>query len=193
MISARSIPLLCVLISLLLAGSLEAQTPRQSWTSDRRDFRAGDLITVMIDEHTLAASNQGEFNSDRRYRDLGVGVGQSLTGAIPGGSADINSSNQAESRRRGESTRQNRFRGEMTVRILAVEEGGMLRVEGRKVVNIDRVSEELTLRGLVRPHDVSAANMVESWRVADAELLYTARGDSPRGGILGRLLGAIWP
>lgn len=193
MIPPRTTPLLIALATLLLAGSLEAQTARQSWTSDRRDFRAGDLITVMIDEHTLAASNQAEFNSDRRYRDLGLGVGQSITDAVPGGGADINTSNQAESRRRGESTRQNRFRGEMTVRILDVEEGGMLRVEGRKTVNIDRVTEELTLRGLVRPHDVSAANTVESWRVADAELLYTARGDSPRGGILGRLLGAIWP
>ncbi len=193
MMPGRTIVTVVALLVGLDAGAAEAQRAPQSWTSDRRDFRAGDLITVMIDEHTLAASNQGEYSSDRRYRDLGLGVGQSVTSAIPGGGAEVNSSNRAESRRQGESTRQNRFRGEMTVRVVEVEEGGILRIEGRKVVNIDRVSEELLLRGLLRPNDVTASNTVESWRVADPEILYTTRGTSPRGGILGRILGAIWP
>jgi hypothetical protein len=35
--------------------------------------------------------------------------------------------------------------------------------------------------------------VVDSWRVADAELVYTSSGQRPRGGILGRMLGAIWP
>src|SRR5690606_21314601 len=161
----------------LVAGAAEAQTARQSWTSDRRDFGPGDVITVLIDEYTLAASNQGEYASDRRFRDLGLGVGQSVTAAAgTRGSAEVTSSNQSESRRSGEATRQNRFQGEMTVRVLAVEEGGLLRVEGRKVVNIDRSSEELLLRGLIRPQDISASNMIDSWRVADAELLYSSKG-----------------
>lgn len=178
---------------MLAAGAAEAQTARQSWTSDRRDFGPGDVITILIDEYTLAASNQGEYASDRRFRDLGVGVGQSVSSAAPGGSAEVTSSNQSESRRSGEATRQNRFQGEMTVRVLSVEEGGLLRVEGRKVVNIDRSSEELLLRGLIRPQDISASNTIDSWRVADAELLYSSQGVTPRGGILTRILGAIWP
>jgi flagellar L-ring protein FlgH len=177
------------------AGSAEAQASRQSWTADRRDFVEGDVITVLIDEHTLAAANQGNFASDRRFRDLGVGAAQNVTGAIPSVRGEVSSTNQAESRSRGEATRQNRFQGEMTVRVIGIEPGGLLRVEGRKVVNIDRTSEELMLRGLIRPQDVSTRNLVDSWRVADAELLYTSRGGlaSPRGGIIGRILGIIWP
>lgn len=179
--------------SLLTCGSLEAQAARESWTADRRGFIIGDAITVMIDEHMLAASNQGNFSSDRRFRDLGLGAAQSGASALPNVRGEVSTSNQAESRQRGEATRQNRFQGEMTVRVLSVEEGGLLRIEGRKVVNIDRTSEELLLRGLVRPQDVTSANTVDSWRIGETELIYTSRGTGPRSGILGRLLGAIWP
>ncbi|MEX2584026.1 MAG: flagellar basal body L-ring protein FlgH [Gemmatimonadota bacterium] len=174
------------------AGAADAQT-RQSWTSDRRDFAAGDVITVLIDEYTLAASNQGDFNSERRFNDLSIGAGQSVTSAIPNVGAEVRTGNQGETRSQSDATRQNRFQGEMTVRVLSIEEGGLLRVEGRKVVNIDRTTEELVLRGLVRPNDVSASNMVESWRIGDAELVYTSERPSARGGIFGRILGIIWP
>ena len=69
----------------------------------------------------------------------------------------------------------------------------VLRIEGRKMVNIDKSSEELVLRGFVRPQDVSDRNMIDSWRVGDAELVYTSRGSKPRGGIIGGLLAKLWP
>ena len=68
----------------------------------------------------------------------------------------------------------------MTVRVVGVEEGGLLRVEGKKLVNIDDISEELVLRGLVRPDDVTTRNMVESWRIGDVELVYTTEGTVAR-------------
>lgn len=180
-----------VLGLILMASNVDAQS-RASWTSDRRDFAEGDVITVLIDEYTVAASNQGDFASDRRFRDLGVGASQSIIAGLPGGGADVTSSNQAESRRSSDASRQNRFQGEMTVRVLGLE-NGMLRVEGKKTINIDDKSEELVLRGLVRPEDISAANMVDSWRVAESELVYTSTGTAPKSGIIGRLLGVIWP
>lgn len=181
------------LAALAMADTASAQTSRRSWTSDRRDFAEGDVITVLIDEHTLAAANQGDFSSDRRFRDLGVDVSQTVSAGIPNIGAGVSSNNQSESRSRSEASRQNRFQGEMTVRVVGVEEGGLLRVEGKKMINIDDVSEELVLRGLVRPDDVTPRNLVESWRIGDVELVYTTEGTEPKGGILGRLLGKIWP
>jgi flagellar L-ring protein FlgH len=189
----RTSALLAILVASAMSTASNAAAQRQSWTSDRRDYAVGDVLTVMIDEYTMAAANQGTFASDRRFRDLGVDAAQNVVAGGPRVGARVSSTNQAESRQRGEATRQNRFQGEMTVRILAVEEGGMLRVEGRKVVKIDRISEELVMRGVIRPQDVSSANMVDSWRVGDAELVYSSSGGRPRGGIVGRLLGAIWP
>ena len=185
-----------------LAGPLAAQqangaqrAPRRSWTADRQEFAVGDVITVLIDEYTLASANKGSFASDSRSRDLGLGVGQNVTAAIPPLSADVSSSSDARSQSRGEATRQNRFQGEMTVRVTEIDPAGLVRVEGLKVIDIDGSREELVLRGWVRPQDVSPGNLIDSWRLGDAELVYTGKGgiDKPRGGIIGKLLGALWP
>lgn len=193
--SHRSISFLVLaLVALAGADTASGQTStRRSWTADRRDFTEGDVITVLIDEYTLAAANQGDFSSDRRFRDLGVDVSQNVSAGLPRVGASVGTSNQAESRSRSEASRQNRFQGEMTVRVIGIEPNGLLRVEGRKMVNIGEVSEELHLRGLVRPDDVSSRNLIESWRIGDVELVYTTEGTQPKGGIIGRLLGKIWP
>jgi flagellar basal body L-ring protein FlgH len=51
----------------------------------------------------------------------------------------------------------------------------------------------MVLRGFIRPQDVSPTNMINSWRIGEAELVYTTKGTGPKGGIIGRLLGMIWP
>lgn len=194
--SWKILPLAAVLMGALATATsaAEGQTVRQSWTADRRDFAEGDIVTILIDEYTLASAQRGNFASDRRFRDLGVSGGQSISDDLPGsGGAEFSTSNQAESRRRDEATRQNRFQGEMTVRVVAIEPSGLLRVEGSKSLNLDGAVERLTLTGLVRPEDISESNFVDSWRVSDTEIAYDTRGNGPRGGIIGRVLGWIWP
>ena len=177
------------------AAPSAARPPLRSWTADRKDFAVGDVITVIIDEFTVAAANRGNSASDRRQRDLGLGVAQNVTASLPSVGADVSSSSSAESSTRGEATQRNRFQGEMTVRVTEVDPTGLLRIEGTKVVDIDGSKQEMALKGWVRPQDISARNLVDSWRVGDAELAYSAKGSlgKPRGGIIGRILGAVWP
>ncbi|HET7274977.1 MAG TPA: flagellar basal body L-ring protein FlgH [Longimicrobiaceae bacterium] len=188
---------------LVIAPDLAAQVegpstraPRQSWTADRRAFQVGDVVTVIVDEYTLASANQGTSSSDRRYRDAAVTGGQSISATLPGRlGVDFGTSNEAESRSTGEALRQNRFQGEMTARVTSIEPSGLLKIEGTKVIDVDENREELTLTGWVRPQDVSAANLVDSWRIGDAEIVYRSNGDlgSPRGGFISRILGWLWP
>jgi flagellar L-ring protein FlgH len=183
--------------------AVTAERPvRQSWTADRRAFVEGDMITVLIDEHTLAMAHQGNSAVDARRRDMSADARAdarlpdgSIGGLPVSGGAAVGTSNVGESRQRGDATRENRFRGEITVRVVSVDAGGNLRVEGRKMVNVDRNRQEISLTGFVRPQDVSPQNVIDSWRVADAEVVYVSRGslDRPRGGILSRLLAALWP
>ena len=186
--------LMCVAAPLAAQAPAPVKSPRRSWTADRQDFVVGDVITVLIDELTVASANKGTTASDRRGRDLGLGVAQNVVSSIPVVAADVSSTNSAESSQRGESTQANHFQGEMTVRVTEIE-NGLLRIEGIKLVDVDGSKQELALRGWVRPQDVSSRNLVDSWRVGDAELTYTAKGSlgKPAGGIIGKLLGAIWP
>lgn len=180
----------------LAAQDAVASAPRQSWTADRRAFQVGDVVTVLVDEFTLASANQGTASSDRRYRDASISAGQTIAPTMPGRlGVDFGTANEAESRSTGEAVRQNRFQGEMTARVVAIEPTGLLQIEGTKVIDVDENREELTLSGWVRPQDVSASNLVDSWRIGDAEIVYRSSGDtdSPDGGFISRILGWLWP
>jgi flagellar L-ring protein precursor FlgH len=176
------------------AGAPEARRPRLSWTADRREFAVGSVLTVLIDEYALASANRTDVAQDLRRRDLDLVAGGVLPGgALPSVAARVGSTNDTDSRQLGDAVRQNRFQTEMTVQVIGLEPGGLLRVEGKKVIKLDKGEQELRLSGVVRPEDISTSNLVDSWRIAEAELIYSSRGLKPSGGLLGRLLGAIWP
>lgn len=196
----RGLLLAAALLAPVAEASAQAgdpsRPPRRSWTSDRRDFTVGDVITVLVDDYTSASANRGNLASESRHRDFSADVAGSGLGArIPAAGAGAGSSSVGESRQRGEAVRSSRFRGELSVRVDSVAPDGMLRVRGSKRVRMDRDRQEVTFTGWVRPQDVSRENTLDSWRVADAELLYVGKGSlgKPKSGIVTRILGWFWP
>ena len=156
----------------------------------------GDVVTVLVDEYTMASANTGNTAQDTRRRELGLDAGFDAMGTGMSARADIGSRNSAQSTQRGEAVRQNRFQSEMSVRVVEVDAAtGLLRLQGSKLVDVDENKQQVTFTGFARPQDVSAQNVVESWRVADAQLVYESEGSlgKPKGGIMGRVLGMIWP
>jgi flagellar L-ring protein precursor FlgH len=173
-----------------------APRARQSWTSDRRDYAVGDIITVLLDESMLATAAKNNTASDRRSRDLGLGAsGSGMAASLPATGARVGTTNDSESRIRGESVNQSRVRSEISVRVVAVEPNGALKIKGEKAINLDKDRQTLALSGIVRPQDISGQNTVDSWRIADAQIGYVGKGGlgKPKGGIVGRILGAVWP
>lgn len=168
---------------------------RASWISDRRSFSVGDVLTVMVDEFTLASANLGNTNTNNRRNVKDASVNVRLPASTMGGSAGLSASDNNEQNQRGEAVRQNRFQSEMTVRVIEVLAGGVLRVEGRKVLNVDKNAQEVVMSGFVRPQDVGPFNQVDSWRVGELRLDYKADGQlgKPKQGILGRIFGMVWP
>lgn len=175
----------------IIPGSAHAQSAgpavRVSWTSDVVSVRMGDIVTIMIDEFTLTSADRNESNSTTRGRDVSIG------GSLFGGS--LRTGNDASNSVRGQSSRTERFSAELSARIVELLPNGIVRIEGRKKVQIDNHEQEVIVRGLVRTQDISVANTIESWRVADAELLYNSNGElgSAGGGIWSKLLGLIIP
>ncbi|MBX6365031.1 MAG: flagellar basal body L-ring protein FlgH [Gemmatimonadetes bacterium] len=169
---------------------------RFSWTTDRRRFAVGDLITVLVDEYTLASADRTNTATQDR------GVRADLSGAFGSGTnagsrmtGGIGSSFDTDSRQRGESTHHNRITSEITVRVTQVEPSGILHVEGKKVMRIDRNEQTLVVSGLVRPEDVTAQNVVDSFRLADAriETVPDKSLGEPKKGILSKIVGMLWP
>ncbi len=165
------------------ADQSSARLPlRSSWTSDRVAVREGDIITILVDELTQASANTNETSSRDRDRNIRL--------SLSGSGGGLRAANGLSTRAVGQSSRADRFSSEVTVRIVEILPSGVARVEGSKRIQIDEHEQEVVVRGLIRPQDLSAANTIESWRVAEAEILYTSNGKLvSSGGILSRILG----
>jgi flagellar L-ring protein precursor FlgH len=96
----------------------------------------------------------------------------------------------------GSTNRTGKIVGTITARVTEVMPNGTLSVESRKEITINNEKQVLVLRGLVRPEDISVANMVASSKVADAEIFLVGDGvlqEKQRQGWLVRILDGVWP
>ena len=200
------------LVTLLLSAiviPLDAQTPAAqaatsaatpaappksalgSWTSDRRSFVVGDVITILIDDYTISTAVTENTATDTRTS--GVSVTANLPTGSKGGGVD--SRKNADQQRRGSAKRENRFQNEMSVRIATIGPGGLLQLKGTKKINVDKNTQDILMTGWARMQDISTQNVIESSRVADFQLGYAAVGSlgKPTKSIIMKLLGGVLP
>jgi flagellar L-ring protein precursor FlgH len=198
---AISLTLLVLGAPALLAQAKDAAPtpPRHlmSWTADRREYQVGDVITILVSDATLATATKSQSGSDQQTRknSLGLTPPKVGTSSLPSIDASMNMGKNASSSQTGDAKRNLSFRGDISVRVVAVDKTGLLQVKGTKLVDVDKNKQTLNLAGWIRPEDVTPDNLVASERVADAQLTYTLSGDlgKTRGGIVGRLLNVFWP
>ena len=164
---------------------------RQSIYADRRDFAVGDIVTILIDDYTITTALKENVSSDTRSRGL------SLAARLPTSSKSIglDTHNDASQNERGSAKRENRFQNEMSVKVVAVGQNGLLQLKGTKNINVDKNVQDITLSGWVRAQDVSLQNTIESAKIADASIGYTSPGNltKPKQGMISKILGAFWP
>jgi flagellar L-ring protein precursor FlgH len=199
-----TMPVVLVLLALLapvLIAQDNNQTPKRhlsSWTSDRREYDVGDVITVLVSEATLASATKSQTGSDQQSRKNDVAIALPKVGpltSVPDVDGTMSMGRNASSKQTGNAARGVTFRGDISVRVVEVDKNGQLRIKGTKTVDVDKNKQTLEFTGWIRPQDISMQNLIASERVADAQLTYKLSGDigKTRGGIVGRLLNVFWP
>lgn len=182
--------LACLLLGFESATGQEIPSARHSWTSDSFPIRTGDVVTILIDEFTVASADRDETNARQRGRDVGLRADPSSL-SFGGG---LRTQNDASNRTRGSSSRRERFTAELSARVVELLPNGIARVEGTKRVQIDKHEQEVLVRGFVRVQDITADNTVPSWKIANAELVYDSNEELGKaGGIWSKLLDLIVP
>lgn len=161
---------------------------RQSWTSDRRPLRVGDILTIVVDERALASERASDVaRSDRNQR-------ASLDAKMaPEDLESLGIGYSAASDQTGRRERSGSLIAVVSVRVMSVDDAGIATIEGTKLVNIDGRRQELRITGVVRSEDVTQQNTVLSSRIANGEIFYLGKKIGPKTGILGKLLGLLWP
>ena len=171
----RSTASLALALACAAIGSVSAQSlfEEQSWrgfTSDNKAFRPGDVLTVQVLENSSASSSAdtGTRRSNRLEAELAHGSRTAAEAALVV---------QGEFDGGGRTQRASRLLTTLTVTVQEVLPGGQLRVAGTQSVTVNDELQRVTLEGVVRPADITAGNVVQSPRVAQARITYVGEGD----------------
>jgi flagellar L-ring protein precursor FlgH len=166
-------------------------------SSDLRARRVGDIVTILVREKASAVSS----GTVKTQRNSSLQASISAAGGItrPTGPlvnlAKAGTSSALDGQ--GATTRDTTLTASISTVVTQVLPNGSLVIQGTKNVKINTENQVLGLRGIVRPVDLSAGNMVSSDRVAQMDLQVNGKGvvgDSvKRPFILYRLLMDILP
>ena len=164
---------------------------------DLKARRPGDLITVILDENTVAAKSASTRSSKDTSIDIPVPtiLGTTLSNNNRPLSTTLEGSNSFSGA--GDSNQSNSLNGNITVTVVQITDTGNLIIKGEKLLTLNSGHEVISISGVVRPTDVTPDNTVISTLIADANIVYSGRGliaDNNRAGWLTRAVNSkFWP
>jgi flagellar L-ring protein FlgH len=159
------------------------RTGSRSFFNDQRAARIGDIVTVNIEIDDRAQLS----NSSNRTREASTSAGvtnffglERTIGQLFNSAFDAENmiGAEAESQHRGAGAINRQEKVRLTIAAVIVDRlpNGNLVLAGRQEVRINGELRELTVSGVIRPEDVTAANTVNQTQIAEARISYGGRG-----------------
>lgn len=158
-------------------GSLfTAAGPLSNAARDVRAGAPGDIVTIVVSDQ-VSATASGGTNSSRASN--GKASISSLAGTLAAGNplgSLLDFSNERKIVGAGDTSRTMAFTTTVSARVVATTLNGMLVVEATKETVVNSERQQIVLRGLIRPFDVTPANTIRSDQIADLALIVNGKG-----------------
>lgn len=171
--------------------------PFSDLAADIRPRRVNDIVTIVVVDRASAIA-RGTVRSARSAQ-ANASI-NAIAGTPPGGNRLpnlLNLGGQSSLDGEGETTRETVLQTTLAARVTHVLPSGLLVVQGEKLVRVNSEMQTVTIRGLLRPVDVTGGNSVLSDRLAELEIVVNGKGvvgDAiRRPNILYRILLGILP
>ncbi len=167
------------------AEAAPSESPGSLWSgsatlidisSDLRARRVDDIVTIVVNE-TASAVSTGATKTARNS-DASASL-SSAAGkfAVPARLGNIlTTSGKTSLDGTGTTSRTTTLTTTITARVVDVLPNGYLVVQGNKTVLVNSENQVVTLRGVVRPTDLTVANTVQSGNVGQMELKINGKG-----------------
>ena len=170
-------------------GSIYNNRQNDNFFGRSRNYRVGDLITVLLNESTQANRKQdGNISRESSNNVVPSGLasrlenlalptrvlGTTLDGVLKG--VNLNAA-KIDNTNTGLANQEATLNGAVSVTVVEVLANGNLMVRGEKQLAFTEGSEVIQISGILRPNDVSPNNMVQSRRLANAQISYRGTGD----------------
>jgi flagellar L-ring protein precursor FlgH len=170
------------------------------------DVRArfpGDLLTILVSEQSQGkkdASTEAKAQSSisASVEDF-FGIPAAAVHFLPKGfnpSSIVKAETARDSKGDGTTSRDGTLTASITVTVVGIDTAGNLRVQGDKIITVNREEQYIVLSGMVRPEDIASDNTLQSARLADARIDYYGRGtvsDKQNVPLVHRAFDWIWP
>lgn len=183
--------ILCIFILDLstTASSLWDDESADIYTSKKKEYKEGDIVTVLIEETSNAVQSANTSTSQDSNMNAGTGIG--ILDFLRGFGFNYSDQDDAD----GQTGRSGSISADLTTIIVDVSSSGNLEVEGTKTIKINGEEQIIKLSGIIRPEDISEENTISSQKVADAKIEIDGKGvvaDKQRPNIFQRILNWIF-
>lgn len=144
-----------------------------------RDLRAShvyDLVTIIVADKASAVSS-GVSNTSRKSSAKAsvAALGGVIKATRPLANL-ANTSNDQQLQSQGTTSRDSALTTTLTAQVTHVLPNGNLVIQGQKDISVNSERQTVTIRGIVRPDDLTPANQIASDRVAMLEVRVTGKG-----------------
>lgn len=136
--------------------------------SDRKPRGVGDIVTINIQENTVA--NKSTTSGGSKDGDVSTSIGSLFGTAIP--EATITAESETSYSDSSSANSSNLFSGSITATVIEVLPNGYFLVSGEKQIAFDKGTEYVRFSGVINPDTITIGNNVSSTQVADARIEY---------------------
>ena len=174
-------------------GSLLANSSLLNMFQDRRAYKVGDILTVILEEQTQSSKRANSGIKKNSKSGGNYNYANNLSSIDATGSFSLGADRSFNGG--GSSSQQNALSGAITVTVAEILPTGALRIRGEKWIKLNQGDEYIRLTGLVRVEDIDKSNRISSRRLADANITYAGRGElaeSNQQGWFTRFINSKW-
>lgn len=108
----------------------------------------------------------------------------------------INASTSSEFKGEGDTSRTDTLKAQISAMVVEVLPGGILRIEGERIISMNNEEQIMIISGLARTRDITSDNQIDSAKIANLRIDYFGRGTiggAQYGGWFTNLLRLLWP
>lgn len=144
-------------------------------SSDYKARNINDTIIVQVSVQTTAAQS-GNLNSQRTFSTTS-GISGIIGGIATHGTNPLLTANSATTLKgQGQTSSNTTFSTSLTGQIIAVLANGNMVIEAERQISMNNQHEDLIIRGIVRPGDISSNNTVSSAALSNLEIEMKGKG-----------------
>ena len=174
-------------------GAIYDSSSQGLFATERKASNVGDIVTVSLSESFQASKSQSTASGKDDSLEFTLPTTGALSGVL---ASDVNPGTKQSFAGTGTASQSNAITGLVSASVVRVYANGNLEILGQKKLTLNNGDEYVRVKGIVRPQDIGNGNIVNSNRLANAEITYIGAGelaDTSRRGWLSKLFGVVSP